>query len=105
MMARILRAFEVPALVMVPVVLAACAFFQVEQSALLTLVVALAAVAVFFASFEASRPALRQIMPAVVLGALGAAGRIEGLPELHGAARGGNAAKVANSPQRSNGAP
>ena len=30
----------------------------------------------FFASFEASRPALRQIMPTVVLAALAAAGRV-----------------------------
>ncbi|RDB63274.1 ECF transporter S component [Gordonibacter sp. 28C] len=76
MTARVLRRLEAPALVAVPVALAACAFFQIEQTALLTLAVTLAALAVFFASFEASRPALRQIMPTVVLGALGAAGRI-----------------------------
>lgn len=67
---------EVPALVAVPVALATCAFFQIEQTALLTLLVVLCAVAVFFAGFEVSRPSLRQIMPTVVLGALGAAGRI-----------------------------
>ena len=76
MTARVLRHLEAPALVAVPVALAVCAFFQVEQTALLTLAVTLAALAVFFASFEASRPALRQVMPTVVLGALGAAGRI-----------------------------
>ena len=76
MLARVLRLLEVPLLVAVPLVLATCAFLQIEQGALLTLVVALFAVAVFFASFEASRPTLRQIMPTVVLGALGAAGRI-----------------------------
>ncbi|MBC2888972.1 ECF transporter S component [Gordonibacter massiliensis (ex Traore et al. 2017)] len=76
MIARILRHLEVPALVAVPVALAVCAFLQIEQTALLSLAVALAALAVFFASFEASRPALRQIMPTAVLGALGAAGRI-----------------------------
>ncbi|MFR3091820.1 MAG: ECF transporter S component [Eggerthella lenta] len=67
---------EVPALAAVPLVLGVCAYFQVEQGALLTVVVAFAAVGVFFASFEASRPALRQIMPTVVLAALAAAGRM-----------------------------
>lgn len=76
MIARVLRALEAPVLVAVPAALALCAFFQVEQTALLTLAVAFAAVAVFFAGFEASRPALRQVMPTVVLGALAAAGRI-----------------------------
>lgn len=74
--ARVLSLLEAPALVAVPLALGACAYFQVEQGALLTVVVALAAVAVFFASFEASRPALRQIMPTVVLAALAAAGRV-----------------------------
>ncbi len=74
--ARVLAALEVPALVAVPAVLAACAYFQVEQGALLAVAVALVAVGVFFAGFEASRPALRQIMPTVVLAALAAAGRL-----------------------------
>ena len=52
MTARILAALEVPALVAVPLVLGACAYFGVEQGALLTVVVAFAAVGVFFASFE-----------------------------------------------------
>ena len=76
MLARVLRALEAPLLVAVPLVLALCAFFQFDQTALLTLVVAFAALALFFASFEASAPALRQIMPTVVLGAIAAAGRI-----------------------------
>ena len=75
-LARVLVALEIPALIAVPAVLGMCAYFQVEQAALLTMMAALAAVGVFFAGFEASRPALRQIMPAVVLGALAAAGRI-----------------------------
>ena len=74
--ARLLALLEVPALAAVPLVLGVCAYFQVEQGALLTVVVAFAAVGVFFASFEASRPALRQIMPTVVLAALAAAGRV-----------------------------
>lgn len=74
--ARILCALEIPLLVAVPCVLMGCAFAQFEQSAVLTLAVAVAAVGVFFAHFEASRPALRQIVPTVVLGAIAAAGRI-----------------------------
>lgn len=73
---RVLRALEVPVIVAVPLVLAMCALMQVEAAAALTLVVAAAAVLVLFAGFEASRPALRQVMPAAVLGALAAAGRI-----------------------------
>ncbi len=67
---------EALCLIGVPASLALCAIFNIDQSALLTLVVALAALASFFVSFERSRPALRQIMPTVVLGALAAAGRI-----------------------------
>ena len=74
--ARVLRALEAPALVAVPLVLAACAFLNLDQSALLTVVTALLAVGVFFASFETSRPSLRQVMPTVVLAALAAAGRM-----------------------------
>ena len=73
---RLLRALEVPLLVAVPVALAAAALFQFDQSALFTFAVAFVAVGVLFAGFEKSRPALRQIMPAAVLGALAAAGRI-----------------------------
>lgn len=74
--ARALRALEAPALVAVPLVLAACAFLNLDQSALLTVVTALLAVGVFFAAFETSRPSLRQVMPTVVLAALAAAGRM-----------------------------
>lgn len=76
MIARVLRALEVPVLVAAPAMLALCAVVQFDQTALVTLAVVLAAVIVFFAGFEASRPTLRQIMPTVVLGALAAAGRI-----------------------------
>lgn len=71
---------EVVCLIGVAASLLLCAMFDIDQSALLTLVVALAALAVFFVSFERSRPALRQIMPTVVLGALAAAGRILFVP-------------------------
>ena len=73
---KALAPIELLALLAVPVVLIACAVNNVEQAGLLTLVVALAAIALFFVSFERSRPALRQIMPTVVLAALAAAGRI-----------------------------
>ncbi|MDO4182425.1 MAG: ECF transporter S component [Coriobacteriia bacterium] len=73
---RALRALEVPALVAVPAALMACAYFQVQQAAAATMAVVALCLVVFFAGFEASRPALRQIMPAVVLGALAAAGRL-----------------------------
>lgn len=75
-MRQVLRHLEVPALAAVPAALLLCAFFQVSQTAILTLAVLLAALVVFFASFEATRPALRQVMPTVVLGALAAAGRV-----------------------------
>ncbi len=57
-------------------VLAACAYLNLDQSALLTVATALTAVGVFFAAFETSRPSLRQVMPTVVLAALAAAGRM-----------------------------
>ncbi len=76
MLAAALRKLEVPFLVAVPLALGLCAYFQFDQTALLTLGVVMVAMGVFFASYEASRPALRQIMPTVVLGALAAAGRM-----------------------------
>lgn len=71
-----MRVVEVVVLAAVPAVLLACALWQFEQTALLTMGIAVLAIAVFLAGWEASRPALRQVMPAVVLGALAAAGRI-----------------------------
>ena len=75
-MSRVFQALEVPLLILVPLVLATCAAFNVEQAALLTMAVTAAVVVVFFAGYEASRPGLRQIMPTVVLAALAVAGRI-----------------------------
>ena len=69
-------AAEIVAIAATPAVLAACAIANFDQTALLTLVVVLASVSIFFASYEASRPRLRDIMPTVVLAALAAAGRI-----------------------------
>lgn len=69
-------ALEIALLVAVPAVLALCAFTSFAQSAIVTIVVAIAALVVFFAGFERSGPALRQIMPIVVLTAFAVAGRI-----------------------------
>lgn len=71
-----LKYLEIPALIAVPLALAACAFLRLEHNALLSLIVVVAALVVFFAHYEVSRPSLRQIMPTVVMGALAAAGRI-----------------------------
>lgn len=73
---RMASILEPLVLILVPATLAVCAVCDYQQAALLTFVVAVAAIVVFFLSFERSKPALRQIMPTVVLAALAAAGRI-----------------------------
>lgn len=75
-MKRFFQIIEVPILVVVPIALLLCAFLNITQSAFLGFIVVVAALVIFFAAFENSKPALRQIMPSVVLGALAAAGRI-----------------------------
>ena len=75
-LARAFAAAEVPALLAVPTVMVALAAADVSASAGLTLLVALLALALMLASFEASRPALRQLMPTAVLAAVAAAGRV-----------------------------
>lgn len=67
---------EVVALVAVPLVLGVCALGGIQQTALLTLVVATLSVVPFFASFERAKPRPRDFMPIVVLAAIAAAGRI-----------------------------
>ena len=47
-----------------------------SQTALLSFAVVIAALAVFFASYERGGARLREIMPTVVLAALAAAGRV-----------------------------
>ena len=71
-----LAALEVPALLAVPTAMVALALAGVRATAGLTLAVALLALGLLFASFEASRPALRQLMPTAVLAAVAAAGRV-----------------------------
>lgn len=75
-MTRFWHMLEVPALITVPAMMALCAYFQIEQAALISLVAVFVTLAIFFAGFEFSRPNLRDLMPTVVLGALAAAGRI-----------------------------
>ena len=74
--ARILHALELPALVTVPAAMVACVIMDVDATAPLTILAVLLAVGLLFASVEASRPAMRQLMPTVVLAALAAAGRV-----------------------------
>ena len=73
---RALRALELPALLAVPAVMVATAAAGLDVTAGLTLAVAVLAVGFLFASFEASRPPLRQLMPTAVLAATAAAGRV-----------------------------
>lgn len=74
--ARALAALEVPALLAVPTAMVALALAGAPATAGLTLTVALLALGLMLASFEASRPALRQLMPTAVLAAVAAAGRV-----------------------------
>lgn len=67
---------EAVALTAPAVTMVACAVAGVEQTALLTLMVVLAALALFFSVYERRRPRLRETMPVAVLAALAAAGRI-----------------------------
>ena len=67
---------EAVALTTPAVAMVACAVAGVEQTALLTLMVVLAALALFFSVYERRRPRLRETMPVAVLAALAAAGRI-----------------------------
>ena len=71
-----LAALEVPSILGVPAVLVACAVNGVQAATGLTLLVVVLCVGLFLASYEASRPALRQVMPTATLAALAAAGRI-----------------------------
>lgn len=74
--ARILSALEVPLLLAVPAVMAASLALAPASAAGLMLLVVVLVLALFFEGYESTRPALRQIMPTLVLAALAAAGRI-----------------------------
>lgn len=73
---RTLSVLELPALLAVPILMVTLALSGVDATAGLTLLVSLLAVGLVFASFEASRPPLRQLMPTAVLAATAAAGRV-----------------------------
>jgi energy-coupling factor transport system substrate-specific component len=76
MSATLLRRLEPFALLAVPAVLVGCVLLDIQATAGLTILVASLAVALMLASFEASRPLLRQLMPTVVLAAIAAVGRM-----------------------------
>ncbi len=76
MFARVWQHIEPLVLLAVPVCMGLALYAGVAQSALLMLAVVALVIALFFGGYEASRPALRQIMPTLVLAALAAAGRV-----------------------------
>lgn len=63
-------------MVAVPAVLAVCAMMDLQQTALLSLLVVVAALAVFMTGYDRSAPRLRDIVPATVLAAVAVAGRV-----------------------------
>ncbi len=67
---------EVALLSAVPMVMGAALLTEAANAALLMMVVVTLVLVLFFLGYERGRPALRQIMPTLVLSALAAAGRI-----------------------------
>ena len=67
---------ELAVLLSVPLCLAALMYFEVQQRAFALLLMVATVLLFFYASYEKSRPSLRQIMPTLTLAALAAAGRI-----------------------------
>ena len=63
-------------LLAVPAVLGACAVLDLQQTALLSALVVVAALVVFMAGYDRSAPGLRDIVPATVLAAVAVAGRV-----------------------------
>lgn len=63
-------------LIAMPLALVLCAVFRIKASALLTLVVGIMSIILFFLGWERSKPAIEQIVPVVALGALAACTRI-----------------------------
>lgn len=70
------RALEVPALLLVPAAMLWCAWRQIDAAGGLVLATVALSLLLFCASYEASRPTLRQVVPTATLGAVAAAGRI-----------------------------
>ena len=73
---KALSVLEPVVLVALPLFMAACAYFKVPNSALLTAVAAGLTLVPFFAHFELSHLRARDLMPIVVMSALGVAGRM-----------------------------
>ena len=67
---------EIALLTAVPLVMGAALLTGAANAALLMMVVVTLVLVLFFLGYERSQPALRQIMPTLVLAALAAAGRI-----------------------------
>ena len=63
-------------LILVPIALVLCAWFKVEQTAFISIVVVVLALVPFFLQFEQKKPKPRDIMPIIVFTALAVAGRI-----------------------------
>ena len=76
MIDKVLAWMEPVLLVLVPAVLILCAYFQVENTALLSLMTVVLALVPYFLRFERRHPRPRDIMPIVVLAAIAAVGRI-----------------------------
>lgn len=70
------RIFETALLSAVPMVMGVALLTDTASAALLMLVAVTSVLVLFFLGYERGRPALRQIMPTLVLAALAAAGRI-----------------------------
>lgn len=73
---RFFRMLELPALLAVPVVNVLCLACGIRATAALTLLAVMLALTLMLGEIELSRPALRQILPAVVCAAVAAAGRV-----------------------------
>ena len=71
-----LKWMEPISLIAVPVVLFLCAYFAAENTALLSIAVAVCALLPFFLRFEMKKPRPRDMMPVAVLSAIAVAGRI-----------------------------
>ena len=73
---RLLRAVELPVLLVLPATLIVCMACDIRATAALTLLAAILTTVLLLGSLELSRPALKQILPVVVCAAVAAAGRV-----------------------------
>ena len=75
-LSRILRLVELPALLVVLLILAVFMASDIRATAALTLLSVVLVIVLMLGSIELSHPALRQILPVVVCAAVAAAGRV-----------------------------